>query len=757
MFQEQRRSIRARLVALVLVPSAALLALWIVFTSVLLSDMLALRSNTTLAEEVGAPALEVIGALQAERRHSMEHIAQASEEDRTPESGPKARIRGWTDTRLSAFHSAVAGVGGLPSEAETRITHFNESLELLDAHREKIDDDNPTRANAVSVYDNAIEAGLRIWDTQVELSDPSLAPQARSLTSLMRARELLSQEDALVTYAVTADSFTATDHAAFFSTVGAQRFLFTQVAPDTAQSEFAIYEDVTTSGPFRTLRSLEDEVIGAGPDGGSTIPIDGQSWQSAAQAADTTLQEVQEERTTEIITASEDAATRLLLGVLASSTLAMLAVIASILFSLRLTRNLHQRLHKLREAAFDYATTRLPAITARLRTGESVDVETDTPTIPVERHDEIGQVTEAFNMAQHAAVDSAVKEAQLRSGVRNVFRNVARRTQGLVHRQLRLLDTLQQSETEPSVLDSLFRIDHLSTQMRRNAENLMLLTSGGQTQSALETAPLNDVIRAAASEIENYARVEVLSAPNVAVRNAAVDNVVRVLAELLENATSFSPPHTRVTVRSEAIAHGCYAVEVEDRGLGMAKSDYERINALLSASEKFDVADMREDSQLGLLVVATIAQRHGLKVSLRPSPYNGTQAIVVLPAEIITDDTGKLESPLASPAPLPQPQEDAPETRPVPLQKDPPDGEAESPAPSWNGETYKGLPRRVRTSARKEKKKGEEVPPSPPPVPATNRDERSLEEIRAMMSAFQVGTNAGRQHDDSDHDNLEGR
>ncbi|ASU84152.1 hypothetical protein CDO52_16365 [Nocardiopsis gilva YIM 90087] len=792
---EQRQSLRARLIALSLLPSAALLALWAVFTTVLVQDMLELRATATFTEDVGTPVLDVIAELQTERRYTMEYIAGARAESRTPRYDTMARIRTQTNETIDAFRASVDE--DAPAPAGARVERFNTTLDGLNEHRTTLDEDPPGRAEAAGYYDDAIEQALRIWDAQAELVEGHLAHNTHSLTSLLRAREHLAREDALLTYAHAAEKWTTDDHAAFASAVGAQRYLYSQITPDLSDSERAIFDDLADSAFFRTVRSLEDKVVATAPERTAPVPVNGQSWKGAKEAVDIDFQRVEENRTEAVLSDIRGGAASLLWRAIALSTVSLIAVLASLLLSLRFTRRLAFRMQSLREATLDYADSRLPTITTRLRAGQPVDVEAEAPDIPVLKNDEIGQVTEAFNTAQHAAVTAAVEESRLRGGVRNLFRNVARRTQTLVHRQLGLLDTLEHSETDPDVLESLFRIDHLSTQLRRNAENLMLLTGGTTTRHTrpADPVPLQDTARAASSEIEDYQRVRLLPIPNVALQGEAGRDLVRLLAELLENASSFSPPHTSVTVRGESLANGAYALEVEDRGLGMPPDRYARANELLAAPPDFDLADMREDSQLGLFVIATIADRHGLKVTLRPSPYNGTQAIVVLPPQVIADsEAGANQHADATPSPGPdtaptattradgprrgraetstatdQPSPTTDPTRPSTPSASPalspvPEASGTSttldtatadhtpPPAAPTGDTYKGLPRRIRTSRRQ----GHSLPAPSTEAPTTEAADatRPLEEIRDMMSALQTGTREGRRSDRGTGDDM---
>lgn len=777
---EQRGTIRARLLALALIPSTALLILWIGATVTPVGTLLSINRSTTFLEQAGLPALDVISALQAERQAAMEHLAQSEKNRKGSLTSTLREDRAATDAAIENFRTGIedAGLTSFPEETRERIERFLGTLEVLPMHREVLDTSSPVREGAASTYNEAIEAGLQLWDIQEKLVAEEQAHQMRSLAALLRADELLSQEDGMLSYSNLAGMFNTADHIDFAAAVGAQRYLYEQIAPELSGQERIGYDKVIGSAEFRTIQALENEVIRAGAISGDP-PIDIEQWSAAWSKLDESLSEVTDSQIEALTEQARSEALQLttLLTLFSVATLAV--VVASVFFSTRTVTWLNRRLGTLREATLDYAHRRLPEITARLRAGEKVDVATDAPPIPVDINDELGQVTEAFNTAQRAAVESATQEAKLREGVRNIFRNIARRAQTLVHRQLSLLDSLEQAETDPKVLESLFRIDHLSTQMRRNAENLMLLTDDRPSRKAGEPLSLAQAVRAASSEIEDYSRIKLLPMPMVHIKGSVANDSVRMLAELLENATSFSPPSTVVTVRGEALPHGSYALEIEDRGLGMLPEAYQQANELLSGnSQRFNLADMREDSQLGLIVVATIAQRHNLKVTLRPSPYNGTQAIIVFPPEAI-DTTltapravaakpapapAELEAPSAAvsatpapAAPAPPPSVPSTPSAPEPALASSQPTEPGSPLPAAasgdTADTYKGLPRRRRSQRR-----SQQAPQAPAPsISRPVNPDRSLEEIRQMMSAFQRGTRSGRAEGNTDYPTRETR
>ena len=235
---------------------------------------------------------------------------------------------------------------------------------------------------------------------------------------------------------------------------------------------------------------------------------------------------------------------------------------------------------------------------------------------------------------QQTAVQSAIDEARLRRGISDVFRNLAGRSQSLLHRQLTLLDGMERRATEPDELEDLFRIDHLTTRMRRHAEGLIILSGEAPARGWRQPVPLVDVLRAAVAEVEDYTRIRVLCRTSAAVAGHAVADVIHLIAELAENATVFSPPNTPVRIQGDVVGRG-FAVEIEDRGLGISAARLEEINANLANPPQFDLSG---SDRLGLFIAGQLAQRHEIKITLRPSVYGGTTAIVLIPTALVVDE-----------------------------------------------------------------------------------------------------------------------
>ena len=296
-------------------------------------------------------------------------------------------------------------------------------------------------------------------------------------------------------------------------------------------------------------------------------------------------------------------------------------------------RSIIRRLGGLERTALQLAEVQLPDVVGRLRRGENVDVNAEAPALRV-GGDEIGRVGQAFDLVRQTAIRAAVDEARLRQGLNDVFRSLARRSQSLLHRQLTLLDQMERRASDPEALDDLFRLDHLTTRMRRHAEGLVILAGAPPGRGWSSPVRMVDVMRGAIAEVEDYARVSVATRSQAALAGSAVADVIHLLAELIENATTLSPPYTSVRVSGDTVANG-FAIEVEDRGLGMSPSRLAELNDRLINPPEFNPSD---SEQLGLFVVSQLAKRHGIRVTLKASPYGGTTAIVLIARHLVVTE-----------------------------------------------------------------------------------------------------------------------
>ncbi len=620
-------SIRAKIVAVLLVPLVTLVAMWMLTTWVTLGPGLTLLDAQNNLDNIGRPAQALIAELQAERKLSFTYVAT----DRRDARSLTAQ-RGQTDTAAEDFRR-LAGSDGARSavtdETAARLDELMLYLESLRTLRGEVDSGALDRAVTLRRFTQIIDASFGVYSTLIRVSNEDLAREARALTSLGRAREVLAQEDAVITGAFATGVFPAGDLGQVVQLIGAQRYQFALAQPDLFVTDRVEYETLAGDAAYTSLVALENKVV-TDARAEAPPPIDAGTWRAAYDRVAGDLQRLELAAADRLVERGRPQAQFIFGRIAVAGLLGLIAVLVTAIASLRVGRSLIRRLAGLRQAAQELAIDRLPRVVNQLRHGEDVDVAAEAPPLPY-GSDEIGQVGHAFNALQRTAVQSAVAEANVRRGVNEVFLNIARRSQTLLHRQLSILDGMERRTEDPTELEDLFRVDHLATRMRRHAEDLVILAGAAPGRGWRNPVPLVDVLRGAVSEVEDYARVSIRPMPEVAIAGRAVGDVIHLLAELIENATSFSPPNTRVSVGAEPVTNGL-AIEIEDRGLGMVPARLAEFNSRLANPPDFDPAS---SAQLGLFVVARLAARHGVAVRLRPSPYGGITAVALIPSLLL--------------------------------------------------------------------------------------------------------------------------
>ena len=324
----------------------------------------------------------------------------------------------------------------------------------------------------------------------------------------------------------------------------------------------------------------------------------------------------------------------------------IIALLLALVFTTVVGRSMVRPLRRLRAGALEVAGLRLPDAVRQMNESDGAAVSLDVEPIDVDSTDEIGEVARAFDQVHREALRLASNEAQLRGNVNAMFVNLSRRSQSLVERQIRLIDDLEQGEQDEERLGSLFRMDHLATRMRRNSENLLVLAGHDSSRRWNQPVALVDVLRAAVSEIEQYERVSLNVQPGISVRGNGVNDTVHLLAELAENATSFSSAETPVTISGHLLSSGGVLLDITDQGVGMGAEEMAHANWRLDNPPVVDVAVSR---RMGLFVVARLAARHGIRVRLRPAASGGLTALVWLPDELISRDGSASAAPMADP------------------------------------------------------------------------------------------------------------
>ncbi|WP_433343275.1 nitrate- and nitrite sensing domain-containing protein [Micromonospora sp. CA-111912] len=627
-------NLRTKVVALL----ASLVALWAFAAWVTVRDGFNLLGVQTLNESVSEPSETLVLQLQRERRTSLAYLGRPDDARRETLGAERRR----TDELAAAFRessgewlTAVAASDTL----EQRLDLAYGQLSRLGQARSEVDARSADRASTFTAYGSVVRSIFDVYTALGLLDDEQVAEDTTALIELNRARELLSQEDALLTGVLAAGRVTDAERAQVAQIIGAQRFAADLAVSRLPAADRQRYDAMVGGSAFEKLRALEDGILqsrGSDPRLGFEAP----EWDESVAPALARWSEVVVEGGDDVVDRAVPVAVMVVIRLVLATGLGLLAVVASIIVSITTARALLRQLERLREAAFTLANDQLPSVVERLGHGEEVDVAKEAP--PLEfGDDEVGQVGKAFNAVQETALRTAVEQAELRRNVREVFLSLARRTQALVHRQLTLLDAMERREHDAEELEDLFRVDHLATRMRRNAENLIVLSGSTPGRAWRRNVPMVDVVRGAVAEVEDYTRVNVLPLGAVSLAGRAVGDVIHLLAELIENGLSFSPPHTTVEVRGQMVANG-FVLEIEDRGLGMGDDDLAAANHRIVDRSELNLANA---ARLGLYVVSRLTERHGVRVQLKESPYGGTTAVVLIPPDMVADPNGDAVAP----------------------------------------------------------------------------------------------------------------
>jgi len=628
-------SIRAKVVVLLTVPVVSLMALWGYATVSTASRVSAADQLRSVDAQLITPIRNFTTAVQNERTAAQIYRAAPS----TARQLALKKAESATDTAAGALRSGVGAsstdIAALDSALPGRIDAMLGAASALTSGSADADGSASriTRGLAAG-YGNAVAQALSVQAGLADADTADHAGGARAVLELARARESLSEQDAVVQAAQASGTLGGDQFLAFVRATGAQQSLTAAAVPDLPQSDAAAFRAVLGSPAATALGRAQQAIAAAGPDHAlSAVP--GSTWTAAAGPVLTGL--TRAEAAAEAAGAGTDPYS---LSVLGGSGLAvvlgLVGVVLSLVLSVRIGRGLVTDLTGLRNDALRLASTRLPSAIRRIHNGEQVDIDAEAPPEPEGAgHSEIGQVAAALTTVHRAALRAVAGRAAVLTGVSGVYVGLARRSQVLLHKQLDLLDTMERRTEDPVELEDLFRLDHLTTRMRRHAESLLILSGSAPGRGWRKPVPLLDAVRAGAAETVDLSRVQILSIPDLWLEGGAVADLVHLIAELTENAEAFSPPNTRVTVRGDEVGRGT-VLEIEDRGLGMSDAALAAANERINAPE----VDLLDSRQLGLFVVNRLAQRLKVRVSLRHSVYGGVCAVVFIPKELLRAPSG---------------------------------------------------------------------------------------------------------------------
>jgi HAMP domain-containing protein len=538
-----------------------------------------------------------------------------------------------SDRAIDAYRGSIdqLDVRSLTQPARETLASALGHLDDLAKLRRDIADRTIGASGALDIY-SATVADLLNANRELSgrIADPELAQAVGAFVSVSRIKELAALERELVSGVLARGSFGAGEYRSFTSTLATRNVLLGEFQATATPSERDTFVQSVVGPDVQRAHELQATVVAS--DGNGHLAIDPDQWWAVTTTEIDLLHQVEQRLGIAAVSRSRSIE-RSANSRAAADSLAVLAVLVLAAgLSLMVARSMLRPLRLLEASAKDVAQNRLPGVVAKLQrsTGEAPDLSHEVEPVKVPSRDEVGEVAAAFNSVNQVAIRVAAEQAALRLSIGDIFLNLARRSQALIDRQLELIDELEE-EADSKTLSSLFQLDHLATRMRRNAENLIVLSGAEPPRRWTEPIPLGEVARGAIAEVEDYQRVALVPMEEVAVPGHAVADIIHLLSELIENATSFSPPGTVVRVGGQPAATG-YIIEVEDRGLGMGDDELQEANERLANPPTIDFAVSR---MLGLFVVGRLARRYNIRVQLRHSSFGGITALVMLPSSVV--------------------------------------------------------------------------------------------------------------------------
>ncbi|HEX5597199.1 MAG TPA: nitrate- and nitrite sensing domain-containing protein [Micromonosporaceae bacterium] len=631
-FRLRDARIRSKLALILVVPVVAVVALAAVRLIAIGQGAL----DATMVRTLTALSADISALSQDLHKERMAAAAYLSEPSAQPDSY-NLHLRS-TNERIAAYEKARQRIGAVPSAVEHRLQIIDAHLKALNGTRHEVTDRKQMPVSeAVLRYSVVITDLVAYGDVLGQLAgEGRLADGLRAVAAFTRAKAAAAEQEAVTFAALSSGQLDEEQFASFVATLTSQQEALVSFSLAASSWQRGLVERVVTGDAVVLADRISAEV---------TRSVGKQPLVTATEAAraigavNDLMRWAEAQLEERLHAQAEQVRADVVRQAIVESVAVLLALTLAIALAVILARSLNHSLRRLREGALSVANRDLPDAVARLRdVGDLGDggveeiVRQVRDPIRLSNRDEIGQVAQAFNVVHREAVRIAAEQAALRTSVSAMFLNLARRSQALVDRMIGELDLIERSEEDPKRLAKLFELDHLATRMRRNDENLLVLAGADSAPPRREDALLADILQAAQSEVELYNRVEFGTVdPDISVSANAVNDVVRLVAELLDNGTRFSPPTTAVIADARRI-HDYVILQVEDRGLGMTDEQMDDLNRRLAAPPGMDVAAFR---LMGLAVVSRLASRYGIRVELRRNPEGGTVAQVTLPSSIV--------------------------------------------------------------------------------------------------------------------------
>ncbi|MFI6418487.1 nitrate- and nitrite sensing domain-containing protein [Streptomyces sp. NPDC050842] len=633
--------ISTRLVALLTLPVVAATSLGGIRISESLKDIEQL-DHMQLLTKLTREATDLAQALQAERDLSAGPLANGRPTSDYQVANPRKR----TDREYKAFLDATNEIPNAEEDDALRSIRQNVNQiasQVIGLHtiRGNAFEKGVSHSVTVEAYSRLIRSLLSLsQDMAQATSNPEMIKRTRALAAFSSAKEYASIQQAIIAGALppsdrTPGKIQQGDRLygeAAFNSEGVELKSFRAIYEDTggdAEELTAVLNNgdpsITAAEKYAERVLKSDEAMPEGTKRGHLNFTDEYGTKI------TSMNRIERILLGDMESMARELRQEAQRDAIINGALILLVLGVSLIGAFIVARSMIRSLRRLQDTATKVAQERLPELVKQLSESDPQDVDTSVESVGVHSRDEIGQVAAAFDDVHREAVRLAAEQALLRGNVNAMFTNLSRRSQGLIQRQLSLISELESREADPDQLSSLFKLDHLATRMRRNGENLLVLAGEEPGRRWTRPVPLVDVLRAAASEVEQYERIELAAVPATEVAGRVVNDLVHLLAELLENATSFSSPQTKVRVTGHALPDGRVLVEIHDTGIGLSPEDLAAINERLASPPTVDVSVSR---RMGLFVVGRLSLRHGIRIQLRPSDSGGTTALVMLPVDV---------------------------------------------------------------------------------------------------------------------------
>jgi signal transduction histidine kinase len=634
--------VRTKLIAVLAVPLAALIVMAGIGVQDRRAEAAEARDGRYLAEMTAA-RVELVHQLQLERTWT----AAAVSGDRTFGVAEATNQRSITDTAVETFMERSDRARGINGPLTEQIDRVVTDLGQLPSVRQSIDGGQVNPQVAVAYYSRVV---LGLSDLATVTANASrgseLQADLTSLGALAAAKEAQANINATVAQMLVDGvgrdpQFDALTNAQ--AELEEQEQRFRELASDDARTE---YQTLDTATGSQNALNLLRQIRQSGPGAPLTVPPG--EWVTNATLRLDTLRAVEDSVTADVAaeaTRIEDDATAAARNFLFGASA---VVLISLLLASLVARSIARPLARLTDGAYKLSEERLPALVEHLRNPDSEPVGDELAPIEIDSRDEIGQLAKAFNAIQDVTKNVAAEQATLlRKGIGDIFVNLARRNQTLLDRQIEFIDQLESREEDPDQLENLFKLDHLATRMRRNAESLLVLAGAEPPRRRGRSVDMADVVRVAIGEVEHFARVTLLALDDATVTATVAVDLAHLMSELMENATQFSPPDTQVEIVGHKTRDGNYVLSVSDQGIGMTVDQLADANRLMANPPVVGLALSRS---LGFIVIGRLAARFGIVVRLTGSPSGGVSALVTLPASIIDAipvETGTNRAPVA--------------------------------------------------------------------------------------------------------------